>query len=120
MEEHAAFDEHRFLASVFQQNPKARRQPNEHFAYTNLGYLVLGQLIEKCSGMPYQAYVTEHILKPLGVLEQLGFERQSQWNVATGYQKAFSFGNLLRASCLIKRSIWGTRPPVGKVFARSM
>ena len=35
--------------------------------YSNLGYTLLGQLIEEASGMDYYSYVTEKILKPLGL-----------------------------------------------------
>lgn len=41
--------------------------PGERYAYSNYGYCVLGRLIEKISGQPYEAYVKEHVLKPLGI-----------------------------------------------------
>jgi N-acyl-D-amino-acid deacylase len=41
--------------------------PGERYAYSNYGYCVLGRLIEKASGQPYEAYVKEHVLLPLGI-----------------------------------------------------
>lgn len=41
--------------------------PGKHHEYSNYGYLVLGRIIEKVSGLPYQDYVREQVLKPLGI-----------------------------------------------------
>jgi N-acyl-D-amino-acid deacylase len=47
--------------------------PGERFAYSNYGYCVLGRLIEKASGEPYEKYVREQVLRPLGITRmQLG------------------------------------------------
>lgn len=42
-------------------------QPGEQWAYTNLGYLVLGYLIERISGQTYEQFVEQNIFKPLGM-----------------------------------------------------
>jgi CubicO group peptidase (beta-lactamase class C family) len=42
-------------------------QPGEQWAYTNLGYLVLGYLLERVSGQTYADFVRENIFKPLGM-----------------------------------------------------
>jgi N-acyl-D-amino-acid deacylase len=41
--------------------------PGERFAYSNLGYLLLGRAIESASGMKYEEYVRREVLAPLGV-----------------------------------------------------
>ncbi len=41
--------------------------PGEQWAYTNLGYIVLGYLLEKVSGEPYEEFVQRNIFKPLGM-----------------------------------------------------
>jgi N-acyl-D-amino-acid deacylase len=41
--------------------------PGARMAYSNVGYLVLGRLIEAFGGMPYEAYVREKVLGPLGI-----------------------------------------------------
>ncbi len=47
--------------------------PGERYAYSNLGYLVLGRLIATLSGQEYEPYVKQHIFKPLGITTaQLG------------------------------------------------
>lgn len=42
-------------------------QPGERWDYTNLGYIVLGYLVEKISGQTYEQFVRENIFKPLGM-----------------------------------------------------
>ena len=41
--------------------------PGVAYEYSNYGFAILGQIIERVSGMPYKTYVTENILKPLGM-----------------------------------------------------
>jgi N-acyl-D-amino-acid deacylase len=41
--------------------------PGSQYAYSNFGYCVLGRVIEKVSGMAYEAYVNTHILDPIGI-----------------------------------------------------
>ena len=38
-------------------------------SYSNLGYLVLGRLIESVSGQKYEDYVKKEILSPLGIVQ---------------------------------------------------
>jgi CubicO group peptidase (beta-lactamase class C family) len=44
-----------------------RWQPGERKAYSNIGYNVLGYLIEKLSGSKYEDYLTTEILEPIGM-----------------------------------------------------
>jgi len=38
-----------------------------YFQYSNLGLTLLGKIVEKISGVTYDEYVMQHILKPLGL-----------------------------------------------------
>ncbi|MCB0998806.1 MAG: beta-lactamase family protein [Acidimicrobiales bacterium] len=42
---------------------------NERFKYSNVGYSLLGQVIEAASGQTYRAYVAEHVVGPLGLVD---------------------------------------------------
>jgi CubicO group peptidase (beta-lactamase class C family) len=44
-------------------------EPGTVFAYSNVGYLILGKVIEQVSGLSYEQYVTEKILHPLSVYD---------------------------------------------------
>lgn len=50
-------------------------RPGERWFYLNEGYVLLGAIIEQVSGMPYAAYVEQHILRPLG-MERTAFTRE--------------------------------------------
>ena len=41
--------------------------PGHQFEYSNLGYAILGLIVTRASGMPYQQYITKNILQPLGM-----------------------------------------------------
>lgn len=42
-------------------------EPGTEFSYSNDAYALLGAIIERVSGMPYEQYVQENILKPAGM-----------------------------------------------------
>ncbi|MCD5415739.1 serine hydrolase [Candidatus Bipolaricaulota bacterium] len=42
-------------------------RPGERWFYSNEGYVLLGGIIEVCSGMSYGEYIGEHVLAPLGM-----------------------------------------------------
>jgi N-acyl-D-amino-acid deacylase len=41
--------------------------PGARYAYSNIGYCLLGRAIEKASGRSYERYVQEEVLAPLGI-----------------------------------------------------
>ncbi|HEX2092452.1 MAG TPA: serine hydrolase domain-containing protein [Longimicrobiaceae bacterium] len=40
--------------------------PGEKYVYSNFGYAILGRVIERVSGMPYEEYVRSRVLQPVG------------------------------------------------------
>lgn len=44
-------------------------QPGSRWSYSNLGYVFLGQIVERLSGDPIEVYIDKNILKPLGMTE---------------------------------------------------
>lgn len=51
----------------FALNQGLQHNPGEESHYFNLGYCMLGEIIEKISGTSYQAFVQEKILSPLNI-----------------------------------------------------
>jgi N-acyl-D-amino-acid deacylase len=41
--------------------------PGSRYAYSNFGYCVLGRIIEKLTGKPYEQFVREEVLGPVGI-----------------------------------------------------
>jgi D-alanyl-D-alanine carboxypeptidase len=90
-EEHASFDRDEFFRAIFERHGKVKAKPNVRFGYSNLGYVLLGRIIEHLSGRSYEQYITEHILEPIGLApEELGFVLHTS-RQATGYHRRNSF-----------------------------
>jgi CubicO group peptidase (beta-lactamase class C family) len=48
-------------------------QPGTQWSYSSPGIEILGRIIEVCSGEKYVDYITEHILRPLGMKDSFFF-----------------------------------------------
>lgn len=60
--------------------------PNVAYEYSNLGFALLGQIVQKVSGMDFQKYTTANIFKPLGMNATVWeYEQASKQNLALGY-----------------------------------
>jgi len=46
---------------------RVRSAPGTRYSYSNLGFMVAGDLVSRTSGQPFDAYVADHILRPLGM-----------------------------------------------------
>ena len=44
-----------------------RSRPGERFSYSNMGYALLGMIIESVTGQGYETYLDQHLLLPLGM-----------------------------------------------------
>lgn len=42
-------------------------RPGTVYSYSNLGYTILGEVIQKISKLDYESYVSDYILEPLGI-----------------------------------------------------
>jgi CubicO group peptidase (beta-lactamase class C family) len=61
-------------------------EPGTSNRYSNGGYIVLGLIIEKASGVDYYAFIRENIFKPSGMLASDWFARDAKVpNLAKGY-----------------------------------
>jgi D-alanyl-D-alanine carboxypeptidase len=66
-EEHASFDREALLRRVVTRSSKPRFPPGQGAAYSNLGYALLGQVIERVSGTSYESYAQANVFQPLGL-----------------------------------------------------
>jgi len=53
----------------FALNKRLHYTPGTGRAYSNLGYSILGLIIEKVSGMSYEEYIRKTIMEPLGIYD---------------------------------------------------
>jgi CubicO group peptidase (beta-lactamase class C family) len=42
-------------------------EPGAKFSYSNYGFVLLGAILERVSGQPYEAYFDEHVFRPAGM-----------------------------------------------------
>ncbi|GGX67059.1 hypothetical protein GCM10007385_40160 [Tateyamaria omphalii] len=47
--------------------PRQVRPPGDAIAYSNASYVLLGEIISQTSGQPFERYITDTILSPLGI-----------------------------------------------------
>ena len=45
---------------------RLRANPGERNSYSNFGYMLLSEIIERVSGQPYEEFIKENVLKPAG------------------------------------------------------
>ena len=57
----------RYVRSLAGRKLKLLFDPGTHFAYSNMAFEVLGDLIAKVSGVTFEDYVAANILRPLGM-----------------------------------------------------
>jgi hypothetical protein len=75
----------RELARFFEEGVTLASQPGERVAYSNLGYAILGLVIERVSQLSFRDYVSRHIFEPLG-MSRAGWAATPQ-GMAVGYHR---------------------------------
>ncbi|MFO0892125.1 MAG: serine hydrolase domain-containing protein [Isosphaeraceae bacterium] len=72
---------------LFEKEP-LQFEPGARFRYSNAGFMVLGAIVQKASGMDYFDYVREHIYKPAGMINTDAYELDTDVpNLAVGYTR---------------------------------
>lgn len=69
--------------------PQMDYYPGERYIYATINYDILGLIITKVSGQPYEDFMKDHILDPLGLNHTVLFRDQAGPNLATGYKVGF-------------------------------
>jgi CubicO group peptidase (beta-lactamase class C family) len=80
-------DQRAFVNRLLGRHRKLKFLPGERASYSNIGYLVLGEVVSEIAGVRYEEYVRDDILVPLG-MKRTGFSypRLAEHEVATAYQ----------------------------------
>ncbi|MFN2601858.1 MAG: serine hydrolase domain-containing protein [Gemmatimonadaceae bacterium] len=87
-----------------------RFPPGNGRAYSNVGYSLLGAIIEQISGKSYDEYLRDEILKPAG-LENTGFllPRFDTTRLAHGYSNGIDRGTMLAKPHAADGPYWNLR-----------
>lgn len=71
-------------------------EPGTKWAYSNTGYLLLSQVVETTSGQPFAQFVSENLLRPLGMTDS-GFDSNTEIIPHRAYGYVGSPGRLSNA-----------------------
>jgi len=63
-----AFDQTQLLRDKIARYDTLAFEPGSKAIYTNVGYMILGALIEQVTGLSYEQYVVDNVLDPLGMV----------------------------------------------------
>jgi CubicO group peptidase (beta-lactamase class C family) len=86
----------------FALDKKLQYTPGQGRAYSNLGYSILGLVVEKVAGMPYEQYCRKEIFEPLGIYDMAiagNLQSEKAPNEVTYYENS---------APIYKPSIYGT------------
>lgn len=92
--EHQNFNREAVLLSALKENADLKFRPGEEVGYSNMGYAILGKIIENVSGLKYEEYIYQNIFNRLNLdKEKINFDSQLQKNAALPYFKRYSLIN---------------------------
>lgn len=86
------------LHDLLRASPALRSPSGARYRYSNLGYWLLEEAIQKAAEMDFAEYIKTQIFDPLGVVDAVGFEPAAASDLAVGHTPRYrAMGLLLRA-----------------------
>ena len=74
------------LLALVESGASLSNAPGITYEYSNLGFALLGQIVERVSGQPFTEYMQSHLFEPLGMTSTVwDFEDAPQDRLALGY-----------------------------------
>lgn len=74
------------LIDLFKKGISFSNVNGTNYEYSNVGFATLGYIIKKVSGIPYNAYIREHIWKPLNINAEWEYSKIPTNILAKGYR----------------------------------
>jgi len=93
---HSNYNKDKVIQAVLMENAKLDSYSGEKYSYSNIGYWLLGRIIENASGERFQDYIRKSILEPLDMEKESVYELASHQDTAKGYLAKYSFFNLIK------------------------
>ena len=91
---------------VLRENPDLAFEPGRKFSYSNIGYWLLGKVVEQITGQSYSDYVRLNILKPLRLsTQEMDFSIPDESRHANGYLKKYSLMNLVKGFVIDRKFV---------------
>jgi CubicO group peptidase (beta-lactamase class C family) len=96
--DHPNYDEPSALHKILLENPELDFQPGKKYRYSNISYWLLGCIIARVAGIPFEDYVRQNIFRRLNLPEtEINFVIPVSANQAKGYLPKWSFLNLFKS-----------------------
>ena len=106
--EDASFNEAEALATVLRENADLAFVPGRKFTYSNIGYWLLGKVVEQVTGQSYPAYIRGNILQPLRLsAQEMDFVIPDESRHANGYLNKYSLMNLVKGFVIDSKFVGG-------------
>lgn len=103
--EHATFDERAALTRVLAAHPRLASPPGARYHYSNIGYWLLGCVLEAVTGVGVGEQISRAVIRPLGLdATELSYAIPDMSRHAAGYLEKYSWMNLLKG-WLIDRAL---------------
>jgi len=94
---HERYDERAELAAVMARHSRLAVPPGAKYGYSNIGYWLLGPIVERASGEAFTSYVRRHILSPLEITpHELACGIPNRSVHAKGYLEKYSLLNVIK------------------------
>ena len=104
---HPTHDDTAALKTVLNAHPTLASKPGTRYAYSNLGYWILGEVVARAAGQSFVSYVQDEVLRPIGAgLDELSYTIADPDRRAVGYLEKYSLMNLVKR-LLINREMIG-------------
>ncbi len=88
--------------------------PGERYRYSNVGYSLLGAIVEQISGMGYERFLRRHLFEPAG-MTQTGYRLPEYQRLAHGYRDGQDWGTMLDQNWAEDGPYWHLRANGGIV-----
>ena len=76
------------LSQLLSDKLSMSNPPAHTYEYSNTGYAILGMIISRVSGIPYQEYLHQNIIKPLGMVETYWeYSEVPEGQLVSGYDR---------------------------------
>ncbi len=81
-------DRREFVERLLRRHKRLRAAPGARARYSNLGYLVLGEVAAQVSGVPFERCIRDQVLTPLGMTHTgFRYDDTGPYVPAIGYQR---------------------------------
>lgn len=75
------------FSAMLKRGIQFSNNPGKTYEYSNMGFALLGRIIQNVSGKPYQTYIKEEIWKPLGMKNTFWeYDEVPKGSLALGYR----------------------------------